>query len=161
MATAIQIKRAKQCMTAIADGLNAMNLRYDRQDADFCLEFRARTAGGHQLDLMVRVHPGSEVVEYYFITDIHIPEKKYMDFALATCYVNNILVIGGFECSVDDDTVCYKISTDYCESYPGRDLVSRAIECGANMVDQFGDYFNKLGQGTMTLKQFYAVVKAA
>lgn len=160
MATSTQINRARQCLASIANGLNAINMKYDRNDRDFCLEFRARSHQGLTLDILIHVLPAHEVVEYYFITDIAVPANRYTDVAMAVCCANNAMLIGGFECTADDEYLCFKISDDYSESYPGRETVRQTMLLGGDMVDNYGDYFYKLCRGTMKLKQFLAVVAA-
>ena len=88
-----------------------------------------------------------------------VPKHKRDDFALAVCYINNLLVDGNFDFDYISGRTLFRFTSSYYDSLISKQAVMRMLGLSIEQVDNYNDKLVRLALGA-SLEDFKAFVGA-
>lgn len=145
--------RAREIFEQVCRALTEGNLKYDPNPENLTL--KARFGGeGLSIDAILLVREKPQLITVLLPLSFTIPESKRMDAAVAINVINNRLLNGSFDYSMDKGEVVFRINTGYCDSRLGNELIRQLLYTGVSTVGQYDEKLLGLTQGMISLEDF-------
>ncbi len=146
-------ERSQKVFEALCKELDSREWKYKKDEDKLKVNFIV-TGDDIPIPISAVVEDKQQIITFLSPLYDEFPEDKRTEGAIAVSYVNNKLVDGCFDYSIDDGTIMFRLTNSYLDSDMGDELFSYIVDLSITMVDEFNDLFKRLVVGSMTLKEF-------
>lgn len=153
MDDAMKRKNAVNVFGTICSMLDAMNYRYDRDEENLTIHCIIR-GDDLPMDMIFIVNERRQVVSLFSPMPFKVPEDKIIDMALATTFINDMLVDGSFDVNLSEGKVRFRMTTSFIESILGEEMFTYMMLCASNTVDDYNDKFFMISKGMLSFEKF-------
>ena len=145
--------QAQQVYGTICAALDDMGWTYQK-DGERLAVFFGVNGDFFQMDMVIVVEEEQQALCLLSELPFHMSEDKLVEGAVAVCQANYNMADGGFDYSLKDGRISFRVAAAYHNSTIGKGLVKYLIKCACVMVEKHGKDFFALNNGTMSLSEF-------
>lgn len=152
------LNEAKQILDLIRQMMDDHKWHYDLEEDKLAV---ITTFGGEDLPMKFSfiVAAGLKVVVLTSWMPFSFKPEKTTDIALACNKINSSIAFGRFSADLSDNTIEFRLSTNYNNSMLSKDVFDFMLAYGNKMVDDYNDKFMALSNGLIDLDRFYEIVE--
>ncbi len=132
--------------------LDDMEITYTPHEEDRVITFGYKGKDMNH-DIIIFVNADSETFRVVERLPYDIPEDKIVDVALASCLVNNRLMLGGFTYGLDEH-LNFEVAQSFAGSLVGEAAIKKCLFAVLVCVEEYDDKFMALNKGYLTIKDF-------
>ncbi len=144
----------------ILEALDQKNWRYKKSEETLTVEYKVK-GNGMPAEFIIQVDEKRNLIGIYSPCYCSFGEELRVEGALATCYVTDLLVNGGFDYNFSDGQITFRAIIPYVDCDIDVELISDMIDLCAGTVIKYNDIFFEISKGYMTLEDYIADRKAS
>lgn len=152
-ATEKQLAQATKVFKNICAMLDDNDMKYSRHDDDFIIKI-GFTGYEYPIDLAFKVYPEREFISVESPLPFKFDSDRYVDLVVAATYINGIALDGTWIVDIESNLIIFRMTNSYCDSILGKECYRALLSLTVSACDLCADKFNKLNEGTMSIKEF-------
>lgn len=153
MADEKEITSANRVYATLRKILKSRNWEYDDDEEMMTMTFELQGKNVSIL-FMIIVDVERQLIRIYSPLSVKFSKNNRIDGAAAICYASYGLHNGSFDYDLFDGSIVFRMVTSFRGSLIGEELIESMISCTCAVVDEYGDKFSALENGTMSIDEF-------
>lgn len=146
------LEMAEAVYSTFCKVLDDMKVVYNKHEDDHVITFGYKGKDMNH-DIIIFVNPETDTFRIVERLPYQIPQEKVIDIALATCLVNNRLMLGGFTYALDEN-LNFEVAQSYAGSLVGEAAIIKCLFAVFVCVEEYDDKFMALNKGYIKVEDF-------
>lgn len=146
------LRAAQQMYKMLCQTLDDIGYHYQQNEDQMSVHFDVH-GEGLPIELTISVDAERDLIRLLSFLPFKVPERRLPDIALGVCRINDVLINGNFDLSVERGRLTFRMVQCYRDSLIDMEVFKYMIFVSLNTIDEYSEKLYLVSRGRMSLDE--------